>query len=234
VSERPELLDTPEAGPTAVRGGVFRLAGYGIGVLLTVGSAALLFRHLGVGDGGRYVTALALVALVSGVTELGLTAVGVRELATRPREERTMVMRNLLGLRLVLTAAGAAVAVGFAALVGYTEAVVLGVALAGAGAVATAVQSTLGVALTAGLRFGWITVLELLRQVLTVVGIAVGLAAALWLTRLLAGLLYGVTPTDPVSFASVVALLLGVALVASYVPARRALRVDPMNVLRNG
>jgi O-antigen/teichoic acid export membrane protein len=173
VSERPELLDTPAAGPTAVRGGVFRLVGYGIGVLLTVASAALLFRHLGVGDGGRYVTALALVALVSGVTELGLTAVGVRELATRPREERTMLMRNLLGLRLVLTAAGVAAAVGFAALVGYAQAVVLGVALAGAGAVATAVQSTLGVALTAGLRFGWITVLELLRQVLTVVGIAV-------------------------------------------------------------
>jgi putative ABC transport system permease protein len=69
---------------------------------------------------------------------------------------------------------------------------------------------------------------------LTLVGVVVGVGASLWLTRLLGGLLYGVTPTDPVAFAAVVAMLLGVALMASYVPARRALRVDPMNVLRNG
>jgi predicted permease len=69
---------------------------------------------------------------------------------------------------------------------------------------------------------------------LTLTGIAVGAAASFWLTRLLAGLLYGVTPTDPVAFAAVVSLLLGIALVASYIPARRAMRVDPMDVLRNG
>ena len=82
------LLDTPHAGPAAIRGGAVRLAGYGAGVLLSVGSAALLFRHLGVVDGGRYVTIIALVATVQGLTDFGLTAIGVRELAVREGEAR--------------------------------------------------------------------------------------------------------------------------------------------------
>ena len=79
---------------------------------------------------------------------------------------------------------------------------------------------------------------EVLRMVLAqgiklaLVGVAVGLAAALALTKVLASLLFEVSDRDPVTFLSVALLLVGVAFAASYFPARRAMRVDPIVALR--
>jgi len=64
------------------------------------------------------------------------------------------------------------------------------------------------------------------------VGLLVGVAGSAGLTRLLAGLLYEVRPLDPLVLGAVSALLAGVALVASYLPARRAARIDPLAALR--
>jgi len=68
--------------------------------------------------------------------------------------------------------------------------------------------------------------------VLTLTGIAIGLVAASALTRVMKTLLFHVSATDPATFAGIGALFLLVALAASYIPARRATRIDPMAALR--
>ena len=67
---------------------------------------------------------------------------------------------------------------------------------------------------------------------LTLAGLVIGLSSALVMAGLLRSFLFGVKPTDPMSFACAAMLLAGVALLACYIPAQRALRVDPMVALR--
>jgi len=69
-------------------------------------------------------------------------------------------------------------------------------------------------------------------MVLAMSGLVMGLAAALLLTRWLSSMLFHVTPRDPVTFGGVALILVTVALLACYIPARRATRVDPIVALR--
>jgi putative ABC transport system permease protein len=90
----------------------------------------------------------------------------------------------------------------------------------------------MGIRMALGAARGDILRMVLLQALaLTGCGIAIGLAASLLLTRLMASLLYRVSATDPWTFAACTVLFLLIATAASYIPARRATRVDPVDVL---
>jgi putative ABC transport system permease protein len=65
------------------------------------------------------------------------------------------------------------------------------------------------------------------------IGVAAGLTLALALTRFLSSMLYGVSAADPITFTTIALLFAGLALTASYLPARRAMKVDPLTALRH-
>jgi putative ABC transport system permease protein len=67
---------------------------------------------------------------------------------------------------------------------------------------------------------------------IALIGVGIGIVAALGLTRLITKLIFGVGANDPLTFVGVAVLLSGVALIACYIPARRAMRVDPIIALR--
>jgi O-antigen/teichoic acid export membrane protein len=174
-----DLLDSEQAGPAAVRGGLLRLVGYLTGVTITVASAAVLFRHLGVDDAGRYVLVLSTVTLAAGLTDAGLSTIGVRELSLAKGPERATLMSSLLGLRVLFTLIGISGACLYAAVAGLGGRLVAGTAIAGAGVLVTNLQNAYATSLMAKLRLGWVTALDLLRQALTAVMIvALALAGA--------------------------------------------------------
>ena len=94
-------------------------------------------------------------------------------------------------------------------------------------------QREIGIRLALGTQRGDLLQMVLRRGAkLALVGVAIGISAALALTRLMTNLLFGVTAHDPITFAAVAALLIVVAVLACYIPARRAMLVDPIVALR--
>jgi O-antigen/teichoic acid export membrane protein len=181
----PDVLATPEAGGKAIRGGVIRIAGYGLGLLMVLVSVPLLTRHLGVVEFGGYVAVLSLAAIVSIVSDAGLTVVGLREYAAADADHRRRLIANIVSLRMIIATVGTLLVTGFAVVAGYDSSLVAGTALAGAGVLLSLVQQTYTIPLASELRWGLVTALELFRQALSVlailalIGIGAGVTAFL-------------------------------------------------------
>ena len=212
----PDILDSRAAGGLVVRGGAARAAGYVAGTLLSLLSFALITRHLGVERFGDYQTALSVITVVSAITDAGMATLAVREYAVLDGPTRDRLMRNLLGARIGLTAAGIVAAVAFAVLAGFDGALIAGTALAGVGIGFNIVQSMLAVPLAAHLQVGTQTVLELARQVVLVAVLVLCVLAG-------AGVLPLLAATIP---AGIFGVLATARIVRGRIPLRPALHAD--------
>jgi O-antigen/teichoic acid export membrane protein len=168
--QSPDVLAGSDVGERVVRGGVQRAAGFSAVNLITSAIAVILLRHLGVENFGRYGTVLALVSIVYGISDAGLSLTGSRELALLDDpEQRRDLLAHVLGLRIVLTAAGILAAVLFALVAGYDRDLVLGTLICGIGIFLLSVQTAMLLPLAVELRNGTIALNEVLRQAVLLV-----------------------------------------------------------------
>lgn len=172
-----DVLTSTRVGEKVIRGGAVRGAAYGGGMLLGAIGSVFLLRHLGVVAFGEYVTVMALIGIVAGVTDAGLTVVATRELAVRDPNDRDRLTRSIVGIRFAVTPVAVLLAVAFAAAAGYDETLVAGTAFAGAGLILTNAHASMILPLGVELRNVRLAVAEFLRQAISVIGI-VALAIA--------------------------------------------------------
>jgi O-antigen/teichoic acid export membrane protein len=218
TTPEPDLPEPPDgaapedsAGGRTIRGGVMRLAGYGAAALLSALSAAILLRALGVEDAGRYVSVIALIGIVGGISDIGLAAVGLREFSTRGGADRDLFFRDLIGMRLAFTGTAIFVGMGIAAALGFDATQVVGAGLFGFAFLLVVLQGVFAIPMMASLRYGWVSSLDVIRQfglVLAVAALAIAgagllpyyaalIPGALFVVALAAWLIHGIAPVRP-------------------------------------
>jgi len=168
-----DALTSAEAGGKVIRGSVWRAGGNTAGNVVAVLAAALVLHYLGVAESGRYVTVLSLVAIAMSIADLGLNITGTRELSLQEPQGRSKLIANFLGLRLAITPVALAAVVAFAALADYPTSMVIGTALAGVGLFMVSLADAVLLRLTVELRNAALAFVDLLKQGITLAGVAV-------------------------------------------------------------
>lgn len=196
------LLDNPHAARAAARGAALRVAGHVAGVALAATAAALLYRHLGVSDAGRFVAATSLAAMAVQVVDAGLTSVATRELSKGAAGDGSRLLDELLGVRIVFGVAGVTIATAAALALGWSAAIVLGTLLAGLAVLIVGVAHNVGALLGSRLRWGRVAVTDLARAATAAAATAVLVIADAGTIAFFAALLLG----------AVVALAVAIAL----------------------
>jgi O-antigen/teichoic acid export membrane protein len=209
-----DVIDTDSAGPLIIRGAILRLLGYAVGAMLGLVSAILLTRYLGVHRFGQYTTIVSVATLGVMLTDAGVSSLATREFVSRD-PERHLLMRDLLGVRLVLSGIAVLAAVAFAIAAGYDITRVGATALAAIGLAIASLQGLVAVPLMAGLRLGWVSGIELIRQTAVVALVAGCVLTGVGLLPILSSLI----PS------SLLALVITIRIVRGEMPLRPSLRM---------
>src|SRR5665213_116486 len=177
-----DVLTSAEAGGNVIRGSAMRVGGNAAGVLVGLGTATLLLRHLGVAESGRYLTVMSLLAIASSITDSGLNITGSRSLALRKPDDRPKLLANLVTQRLLITPVVLLPFALFVVLAGYPQRMVVGTLLAGAGLFIVSVTDAVLLRLTVELRNAGLAFIDFLKYVVLFVGVALLVALGAQLT----------------------------------------------------
>jgi O-antigen/teichoic acid export membrane protein len=166
-----DVLRSAGAGKKVIHGSALRLGANLANLVFSLATATLLLRHLGVEESGRYVTVMSLVGIAVAIVDQGLNVSASKDLTMAARDERRILLANVVGQRIIVAAIAWVCLVAFALIAGYPHEMVVGAALAGFGILLVAVANSVLVPLTVDLRNAGIALVEMLRAFLFLVGV---------------------------------------------------------------
>src|SRR6201989_3651918 len=114
-----DVLRSAGAGGRVIRGSALRVGANVAGLVLALITATLLLRHLGVEESGRYVTVMSLVGIAVAIVDTGLNVSASKDLTMAARDERRVLLANVVGQRIIVAAIAWVCLVGFALIAGY-------------------------------------------------------------------------------------------------------------------